>query len=402
MTRAAHALIPHDTLLDVGRVSRLPLRLWVSDLFSKLDRIDETRPESWIDIAGCMNNAALIEVFRGSRERAWELCDLQLRWVANLAKVHGMAAVGDLAPQPWVNIGRLLRIARDQDGALRHFALLPDTRAGKDMHFGPVAIDAATWQEIVETKSMDSFLEAVYIVDSTRCYFGARDYAGALAFIERARAMSTEGMVAMLDEAEVIALAGLERYGEAMEVTKRESWARDRYCKLVRSTYQAAILAEAGQSEPAERLLAQIAERVLPANLENHQDQRVLRYLFQLGVVAEHLDMDALAERIWQKGLDTERGFRDVPLQLTFLDALLALDRVAEREALEQQRADLLDESLYTVLRRAHGLAADPEAAADPCFDLLRQRLEATAEAPLAALPRSGGQPGLQLSAVTQ
>src|SRR6185503_15112106 len=134
--------LPSDSLLERGRVSRPPLRVWVANLLDNLAEA-ERKSTAWPSVDGCMNNAALIAVYRGDLRGAEELCQIQLRWVANLMREHGPIAVGELVIQPWINIGRLRRIQRDYQAALRHFTLLVDTMVGESLRAGPITLDAA-------------------------------------------------------------------------------------------------------------------------------------------------------------------------------------------------------------------------------------------------------------------
>ncbi|HTN84965.1 MAG TPA: hypothetical protein VL242_14805 [Sorangium sp.] len=374
-----------DTVIESGRSNRPQLRAWARASIQKLSRIDQTleRPnttsQGWIDIARVMNNAALIDVYRGSHRSARELCELQLRWIERLICSHGPAACGDLAIQPWVNLGRLLRIRGEHERALQHFALLPDTLAGRSIRLGPIDLDTSTWLQLVEANSLWGFLNAVYIIDSTKTHLASGAFAEAVRFLRHVRTLVRDTPSVLLDEAELIALASMKRYEEAIAVTEGIGWQQDSYVKLVRVTYRVALLAALGSTEAARRLVAQLSERVLRGDLGAPRDQRVVRYLEQLGRVTAHLGLRELTERILRLGLRAARHVVDVPLELSFLESLLKLDGIAEREALAVEREALLGDCLYVTLLEPRGRTVDPLAAADPIFDELRRLLERAA-----------------------
>lgn len=384
---SAHAFVPTDTLFEPGRVLRPALRDWARRLLARLDGMVGGEPsEKWRDIAACMNQVALIEVFRGDFHAARELSELQLRWIADIIRADGLSRIGIFVPQPWINLGRLCRIERDYAGAFRHFALLVDDSLGgggaagrggdEPFCFGPVVVDAHAWKELVAAKEMGDFLESAYVQESAKTYIAAKEYADAIEFARRLRPLVGRHSLPYLEELEVIALAKLERYREALAVTESPGWGKVSYQVLVRTTYRVALLACCTETEQARRLTAQLVERVLAMGLENAQDHRVMRYLLYLGGVARHVALDELAGRVWQQGLALSRRLDDVLLELAFLDALLDIDAQPERASLTREREVILNDFCYTTLLRARGLAVDPVAAADPVFEALRSRIE--------------------------
>jgi hypothetical protein len=380
-TRRTGALIACDTLLETERTTRPPLRLWARDSLDALRATAARGSASWSGIASSMNVAALIEVYRGDRAGAKALCETQLRWIDNLAKSHGMTAVGELALQPWINLGRLQRIEGDFRGSLARFTLFIDQAAERDMHLGPIWIDAGMFRQIAEREPVvRRFLENVYVVDSCKTYFAAKDYEGLLAFTRRCRSIGASGTLPYLEEAEAIALAWLGRHGDALEMTEREVWRKSPYLDVVSRSYRAAILALSGEREPAVRIASKLTARISPAMLEKLQDHRVLRYLHHLGSLTRHLGMTDPALRVCQLGLQGARAFGDEPLTLSFLEALLALDAPGEREALEQERAVLLRDCLNVTLLYPRGLRPDPALANDPIFSELRSAIAEIAD----------------------
>jgi hypothetical protein len=379
--RTTNGLIARDTLLEPDRIKRPPLRAWASEILGALRAAAAQKPARWQQIASCMNVAALIEAYRGDRAGAKELCGAQLRWIGNLTKSHSSPSMVELAFQPWINLGRLLRIEGDFKGALSRFALFLDQAAGRDLRLGPMWIDAARFQQIAdETPMLRLFLEGVYVVDSLKTYLAAKDHQGVLAFARRCRASGASGGLPYLEEAEVIALSCLGRYGDALEVTDKKVWQRSPYLNVVSRSYRAAILALSGERESALQLTSRLTARISAAMLEKVRDHRVLRYLYHLGSLAKHLGATDTAWNVSQLGLAGARGFGDEPLTLSFLEARIALGVPDEREALEQERARLLRESVNVTLLHPRGLRADPALASDPIFSELRSAIAELAQ----------------------
>lgn len=377
-----YLLIPTDTLGEGGRVNRPPLRNWAAML---LERLVPPGPGlvDWQQIEGCMNNAGLIEVYRGDFRSAEEVCKLQLRWAGRLAEKHGVAQVGEFALQPWINLGRLRRMEGDHEAALSHFALAVDVLAGKPIYLGTLTVDAEAWQANEHSGTWIDVLKNVYIVDSVKTYLGAKNLSGAEAFLRRARALIGDEQNLLLDEMELIVLARLDRPGDTAAVLGRDIWSGGSFSKLLRATYRAGLYAAAGGNlEQPRHLVKELVARVLRAdNFDNPADQRIVRYLHHLGGLAFQLDLDELAGKIWHLGLRAAHNLDDVPLRLAFLDALLGCNELEDRESLGVERAKLLGECLYVPLLKARGLTADPQALAAPVFTELHNRLRAVAEA---------------------
>jgi hypothetical protein len=367
--------IPLDTLLESGRVARPLLRAWAATILQTLERL-RAQAGAWLDITGCMNNASLIEVFRGQPRGAFELCELQLRWAERLVGEQGLLSAGDLMLQPWINEGRLLRIQGDHAGALKHFSLLPEALAGRPVQVGAITVDGATFRALVDERSLWTFLRGVYVVDGVRTYIAAGNHAQAVTFLRETTSIMGGAPFALLDEMELVVLARLGRYREALDITERSTWQADGYTKMVRVTYRIAFLSALGSREAACGLAEQLAERVLAGTFASPKDQRVLRYLHHFGELTRHLELDAVATPVFQTGLSASRHLVDVPLEISFLEFLLALEGIAERNVLLADRDARLRECLYVTLLKPRGLEVEPSAAADPVFHTLRSKLE--------------------------
>jgi hypothetical protein len=373
--------ISQDTLLEVGRVNRPPLLAFARAILDRLGKLG-WEPESWPEVAIGMNNASLVEALRGEMRRAEQLCLLQLAWAARLVREHGLQTAGDLALQPWVNLGRLRRLEGRHAEARRHFAFLPDLQQGRAIETGPICFDAAAFRELVESRTLTPFLTTVYVVDTMKTWSGAGDFSGALAFLTEARELVGQAPMPILDELQLITLANLGRYDEAMAVTERPTWQEDGFSKLCKVTYRVSLLAAVRSVEAAAPLAADLTAKVLRAGLEKPSDQRVLRYLHVLATLSGWLGQQEGAVALLRLGLNASRHFGDVPIELSFLEALLATAELPDRELLTAEREALLRTSLYAALARSRGVKPDAAAAASPLFQQIWDRLEQIAAGP--------------------
>ncbi|EYF03094.1 hypothetical protein [Chondromyces apiculatus] len=329
-----------------------------------------------------MNNAALIEVYRGDLRSAHRLCQMQLRWAARSEARYGGTTAGVLAVQPWINLGRLKRLEKDVEGALAHFSLVVATLDGAPVRLGPLHLDAEAWQEVVRHRSLLGMLKAVYLIDSVKTFLGARDEGAALGFLRQARERLGGPPSVLLNELELLVLSRAGRLDEAASVLERESWGESDYAKLLRVTYRIALRAASGEVDRARRTMEQLVARVqAQEDFGTPADICIPRYLEYLGTLAGRLELPAAEMPVWRLARQAAKHLDDMPCRLVCLDALLALEGVAEREELLQEREALLQECLYVALMRGRGLGVDRAALADPVFDELHRKLEAIGDA---------------------
>lgn len=377
------AMIPPDLLIDFGRPSRRPLRDWADRVLGALPPFAR-QPEEWGQLAACMNLAALIDVYRGNRDGATGLCELQLQWVWKLQRSDGALAALVFAFQSWINLGRLLRIEGDLHGALDRFAIFIAQRAERELRMGPVVIDAQAWQALLAFKPLLSAdLETLYVVETLKALLP--DPERTLQFIAWCRAEGVRGDLPYLAEAEMIALARAGRYDDALATTKPEAFRPDSYAAMVARAHRAAVLAISGDSRRAREGVEEIFALMPALDPARISDQTFLRYNHQVGTVARHLGMNDAAHRAFTQGLAGARGFGDEPLELLSMEALLALGGGPDRESLQQAREELLRGCLNVTVLRPRGLAAAPKPACDPIFGDLRQALIERTRQPLPA-----------------
>lgn len=356
-------LIGQFTLLESRSLNRPALDRWAQSLLNRLQELLERSPEAWAPIGDCMNVAALIEVYRGDRVAARQICESHLRWAERLTRRLGVQEAGALAIQPWINVGRLLRLERDFPQALERFALLRDHLSGRPLHLGAIHIEPEVWRHVLAAQpTLVGILETVYLVDSLKTFFMAKDYGQALAFLQEGR----EAGIALhsrifLEEGELLTLVGLERPVEAIQVTMRPDWSSQPFSKLVAAAYRAALLLGVGEAQHARTVLETIGKRLLGSKLERVEDQRVLRLLLFLGTLAADAGLPEQALGFLRMGLHATRRFDDYLLELGFLNALLSQESLEDRGELDEARAKL----------QAAGSSAPP-----PVFATLRGAIE--------------------------
>jgi hypothetical protein len=372
---AAPTAIAPDLLLEVGRATRMPLRHWARHTLAALPSSGQ-QPEGLSRLYEGMNIAALIELYRGNLDGARALCELQLSWVEGMHRAHGVNALL-LAFRPWLNLGRLMKIEGAPDQALERFAIVAALRAGQEIRVGPMAIDGPTWKTLCSARpALSSELETIYVLESSKVLLAGPDQERTLRFIGTCRAEGVHCQPPYADEAEVIALARLGRHAEALAVTEREALGRG-FTAMVARAHRVALWRAVGELGHARKGMEEIFARMPHIDPASIVDQRTLRLMERFGALAVGLEMDGAARRCLHLGLAGARSFGDEPLELAFLEALLAAGAGPDEAALRHAREELLRGCLNVTLLRPRGLEADPAAAADPIFAELRNALAA-------------------------
>jgi hypothetical protein len=372
--RAAE-FFPADSLLEPGRAARQPLGPWAAELRASLREWREgDEPKAWRAIAEVMNNAALIEVFRGELASAEQLCHLQLEWVAQLCRRHPPEIVAPFAFQPWVNLGRLCRIHKQYGAALQHFSLLSSARRAEPLDLGPVHIDAPLWRRWQAQAEVMAVLELIYLLDSTKTLLMDARPEAALSLI-RSTSRDRGRTYPPCLESELIVFARQERYEEALRLAEDPGWCVDAYHELVRWTYRIALLVALGKEESAQRLLLQLVRALAGLQTNPPTDPRFCRTLLRLLDLARALGERDCMRSLCRVGLLAARASGDSPHELAMLEAHLACGEEAERAQHESERSALLAETQYGLLLGPRGLRVDPVRAGDPVFAELRQEL---------------------------
>jgi hypothetical protein len=357
-----------DFLLESGRVARRPLIAWAGQLRRELQPPQTCTAEHRRGVAACLNQAALIEVFRGDLPGAQALCELELDWLAALARSRAAEATA-LATQPWINLGRLLRMRGQHAASLTHFSLVLDARAGRAVAMGPVL------GQIPQDPGLLQVLESVYVADSCKSHFAAGGFAAALDFLQRALP-ELRCDLALLHEARVLALWRLGRSCDALAATQHPAWLASPYRRLARVTYRLAVQLAEGPTSALRSALRALVAKVLAAPLLLEDDPRGARYLRALGSLARAGEAGDAAREVCRRGLQLARRIQDMPLELAFIEELLAGPALGDRSALEAERAALLRECLYAMILEPRGRIASATRASHPVFRALRADFE--------------------------
>src|SRR6266851_8122601 len=212
--------IPRDFLLIQDRLIRPPLQEWAKWIRSGLEE-EITREESdFCRVASLLNLAALVETSRGNLANGRAICEAEFCWLSRLAgQGYDRAKISGLALQPWINIGRLLRLEGRIDEALQHFALVMKRPIDQPLFLGPYAITSEDWEQFAASEVLEK-LWNIYVVDSLKSYFRVGQFAAAQRFVARLRESKVDSSADLVLEGEVISHVGLGAYERAYALAK--------------------------------------------------------------------------------------------------------------------------------------------------------------------------------------
>jgi hypothetical protein len=209
-------------LLNVhDQIARLAILPWLEELRSQLALVEHlpTTTVRWRSvIATCANRCALIESYRGKSASARRLCEIQWRWLESESNQNGAVDARALAIQPWINLGRLDWLGGDLDGALRRFAVFGELSETGKLSMGELAVPSRAWVHIgfESPQEQRRFGKSVFVVESLKAQLGRERYTETLTFADNVPRADEDGVRGFLEEAVVIALAGLGRIVAAL------------------------------------------------------------------------------------------------------------------------------------------------------------------------------------------
>lgn len=362
-----------DFLSAYPRIPSFPLARWAVDLIQTL----RGRDRSDITLSSAMNQAALVVAHLGRADRAWQICDAELAWIAR--RTTGLAPSQAaplllLAIGPWVNQGRLLSSRGVSHEAQAHFAALYALNSGHDAELGPCHIDQRTWARIKEiAPHMEASTRSAYLIDSLKAYFQCGDFTGALDFIETTGAAREPGLRPIADEGRLIAASRLGLHDRALAITEGSS-NEDPYHAAVLALYKLENRLALNEPDPfdsARRLAVLVAHDLfgsVPAT-------SILRFIDKHGHLLEQIDEQRLALAVYVKGLELARDLDDQPFEWRFLRALLHLDAPSkdQRSTWEEALRHLLADCAYRVVRKAEGLSPFTWSLYDDLFGVVQE-----------------------------
>lgn len=125
---------PLELLASQERAPRPPL----PGILARVERMidDVGTPSACRDadvfaLLQCFNLCALVEAMAGRAERARDLCQAELRWLAHVAEHSGRIGALGYAFQPWVNLARLERFSGQLEAARARLEVLRTAWQGR-------------------------------------------------------------------------------------------------------------------------------------------------------------------------------------------------------------------------------------------------------------------------------
>jgi tetratricopeptide (TPR) repeat protein len=332
-----------EILTPQDRPVRLRLEEWATARLGDLAHLKENaayhEPEICGSIVDCYNEAALIEVYYGRQAHATNLCHAAMKWVADVVKDSGNAACYRFAIQPYVNLGRLDRIAKRWQESLDKFKVADEVSRGNPVAFGPIVIDPLSLEQMASTFPDVTVLESIYILDTLKTLLKAEWYGMVLDYFPNWESIPNLVHRDFICEAFLVALAGLEEYDRALELSGQclhNSQGRNRLVFLYR---RAEILAAAGQLEQAMRIVQNLAAAF--AGYRGELTQSKLIVLAALCHLMIRLGVSEM-ESLLCSGLAAASRLRDVFLERDFLQMLA-------QTSVRQESKDELRHSLQTL-----------------------------------------------------
>ncbi|MEU0375510.1 hypothetical protein ABZ070_36490 [Streptomyces sp. NPDC006283] len=349
--------LPSDFLLLRDRPVRQPLRKWAEQIRRALTAQAAHDPPDTRAICSLINLAALIEASRGDRTNARAICTTQVIWLAGLLE-KGLPR-GDALPlalQPWINLGRLLRVEARTAEALDHFRLAHDLLARHPVSIGPLVVEGSDYTAILEREeSSSATLWNIYTLDCLKTYFRAGAFEEALRFASRLRETGPAQLDPFLTEAEVISFLRLGEHKRAYELCLSQTESDDTLHALTFLLYQAAALIGAGSFSAAKDMTAELTSFLVRDGLDWLPASTAMRYLDALGQTCEDLGDEKAAGDSYGLGLERAIAADDEPCQAGFLQRMIQLQKRHAvndpTEALKSTLDSLRAGSYYEVLR---------------------------------------------------
>jgi len=280
------SFVPGDTIVDLGRVLRKPVKEWACQLLAALRACigKDPRLETVERGCGALNNAALLFVYASLPEVAGEICRSQLRWIDGLRGVSPEAELSVLAIQPWVNLGRLSRRSRDYDRALEYFLAL-DPGGLKATGF-PVGEQQTAISGLVREVA-----EPIFVYETLRTHLQSGDLHRAIDFADDLgeRLLPSSFML----RTELLMHVSL-RQGEAarlVSLIKEMPWPGDQFGILAKHFYTSVALSAIGQSNSCTKALSRMMPYVISSLRSSAAESRNLRLAIEICRLSQHLGL---------------------------------------------------------------------------------------------------------------
>lgn len=346
---------PRDFLLIEDRPIRLPLQTWARSIRTCLDKELAREGNDLCQIVSLLNLTALIEASRGNVAGARNICEAELNWLSTVAaRATDRGPILALALQPWINLGRLLRLEGRTEQSLRYFSALAQPPAVSPLFLGPCAISAEDWKRLPLSGVADN-LPNIYFVESLKSYFWARDFRCALIFIAQLDAAEMRISPRFVREAKIIAHISSGNAEAAYELAK-PGQDQDLLGTLVFMLYEASCLAALQQRDRADAILRDLRSFVSHESAQMVTTSAMLRYMADLGALLEDIGQPAEAASVYEKGFRVALAANDQVSQISFLRSKMRLAEQSDVSGLELRLKDLISGCHYEEVLQAEGI----------------------------------------------
>jgi hypothetical protein len=179
--------LPRRELLTPRARPRRPcLKSWADALRARASlgsSGDEHPAERAATIVGWLNQAALIEVYFGRRDRARAICEFAIDWLEQLFAVSGEPLVPRFVFQPLINVGRLHDRLGEIDQALDVFRTIGRALRGEPTVVRGIVLDRTAMSALLaRDERLRETLRTAHIVDTLQTLLRARRDSEAEAF----------------------------------------------------------------------------------------------------------------------------------------------------------------------------------------------------------------------------
>jgi tetratricopeptide (TPR) repeat protein len=378
---------PADFLLLEDRLCRPPLQQWANGICRPLkEELGQSRINP-SQIASLINLAALVEALRGDAMTAKAICQAELVWLASLPlQQFHRRTIAALALQPWINIGRVLRIEEEVGDALDHFTLALKQQKKEPIFLGPFVITSEDWYDLAGSDIMGS-LWNIYLVDSLKSFFRVGAFDDALEFIRDLSSRAAPPWNNLLLEGKVISYAGIGDHEQAYWLAKSQR-SHEVLETLVFILYQSVCLVGLNQCDEANSLATELTSFVSLGGLSTFPASTTMRYLGCLGDLLDRLGRTIDAASIYQRAYNIAVSAGDQPSEILFL---LAREHIQPEDTpyIEERCETLLNECYYDEILRFMGF---PGCRWSEQFGELRETVSMATSGALLLQPASNSQ----------
>ncbi|MFC9825744.1 hypothetical protein ACFWG6_39060 [Streptomyces erythrochromogenes] len=371
----------NDFVCHYPRGRRPPLTYWSEKLVESLQGRAPKGLNEYKNSASLLNKAALVFAYLGEQDKARQICEAELVWLANEAdglNLQDSAHLLRLAIDPWVNMGRLLGFQGNAKNALEYFAAVHSLNSSAQVHLGPCRLTSQIWKKVLESHPhMNEVTRSIYVIDSLKTLLQSQDYRGVLEFIKAlnavecaamsapesralSNAVSSPGLRYLVNEGALIAKLRLGSHGEIAANARPSLIKADAYYESVLMLYRAEIDCAEG-TRNGSQISKKLAILVKGGLFDSVPPATMLRFIEKHGDLLEQVEERKLALGVYKKGLALARRLNDQIYEWEFLRALRRL-AVSEEQQAEWDHAHrrLVGVCEYKVVCKAEGVTPAP------------------------------------------